>query len=116
MPFCSRCGKENPYGSRFCNSCGNQLSLPTEQTYKVVKVRHSYCDGTGIDKIASPMGIPCRTCERTGYVSLRIKSEETLVRCPHCNGTGVDHQTSLIGVEDKICLGTGLIPQKILTY
>ncbi len=29
MPFCTRCGHDNPDGSNFCGQCGSALSVPT---------------------------------------------------------------------------------------
>ena len=126
MPFCPRCGKENPQGALYCSSCGSQLSAPTTRveithryeralTYKVVQVRHAYCDGKGIDYRPSPMGVKCQGCDGTGQVSLKVESTNSLVQCRCCKGTGVDHTVSLMGVECKRCHGTGLVPQKVCT-
>lgn len=126
MPFCPKCGNENPQGVVYCNSCGSPLSVPTTrveithryeraQTYKVVHVRHAYCDGNGIDYRPSPMGVKCNGCDGTGQVSLKVESTSSLVECPCCEGTGVDHKVSLIGVECKSCHGIGLVPQRVYT-
>jgi len=29
MPFCTRCGHDNPDGSNFCGQCGSALNVPT---------------------------------------------------------------------------------------
>ncbi len=92
-----------------------ETNNPDIPLYKVIRLIHKYCDGKGIDYISSPMGVKCKGCN-SGYVSLRIKSDVTLVKHSRCNGTGVDRQNSLIGVECQPCHGTGLVPKKILTY
>ena len=28
MPFCTRCGHDNPDGSNFCGQCGSALNVP----------------------------------------------------------------------------------------
>lgn len=127
MPFCNNCGKENPQDASFCNYCGNRMGMPQARvevthrfeqapTYKLVQLRHAYCEGTGTDTHCGPMGIKCLTCKGTGTVSIRIDSTESLVKCPICRGSRVDDTISMIGVECENCHGTGRIPQKILTY
>ena len=49
MPFCPKCGKENPPDALYCNSCGNSLTL-TQTGERATK----YCVNCGalIDKNA----------------------------------------------------------------
>ena len=127
MPFCQKCGKQNSPEALYCNSCGNQLNTPTKRieithkvesapTYKMVQLRHAYCDGKGVDRRNSLIGVSCKGCEGSGYVSLNVESSSTLVECRNCDGTGVDHRNSFMGVECKPCHGTGKIPQRIQMF
>jgi DnaJ-class molecular chaperone len=127
MPFCNRCGKPNLQDASFCSYCGSQIGMPqarfeatysfeTAPTYKVVQLRHEYCEGTGIDFHNGPMGIRCRTCGGEGALSIRIGSADSLSECQECGGSGVNQNISMMGIECKKCHGTGKIAQKILTY
>ena len=127
MPFCNKCGKQNPQDASFCNHCGNQINAPQARlevvqsfeqapAYQVVQLRHAYCEGTGINYHCGPMGIRCSTCGGVGALTFRIDSTESLSECPKCRGSGVDNRISMMGLECKRCYGTGRIPQKVLTY
>jgi len=121
MPFCNRCGKENPPDASFCNRCGFQITninntygQPT--SYQIVELEHMFCGGSGKDTHRVLLPVKCQTCKGTGKVTLRIESTDQLVQCSNCGGSGVDDRSSLIGVECKRCFGTGKVPQKIPTY
>jgi len=43
MPFCNRCGHDNPDGSNFCGQCGSALSVPAAQP-----------SGSGATAVGSP--------------------------------------------------------------
>jgi DnaJ-class molecular chaperone len=89
-----------------------QFTWVQSPSYKVVQLRHVYCNGSGVDRHSSLMGVNCRTCEGSGSLAIRIESTERLVKCPTCRGLGVDDRTSMMGVECKRCPRNGSNPSK----
>ena len=48
MLICASCGRENPEGARFCNSCGAALAVAAPAQREVRKtVTVLFCDVTG---------------------------------------------------------------------
>ena len=100
----------------------NQVSQPNlnlNPPYKLVNLKHLYCQGTGIDKHRLPQfGERCKTCGGTGSVPVKVENSERLVKCdnPNCKGYGVVYDKSQYGTECPTCRGIGQIKQEIITY
>ncbi|MEP6642373.1 MAG: zinc-ribbon domain-containing protein, partial [Gaiellales bacterium] len=48
MAICTQCGRDNPDGARFCNSCGAPLAAAAEPAREVRKtVTVLFCDVVG---------------------------------------------------------------------
>lgn len=57
--ICPKCGKENPNGSRFCESCGEKLLMTCPKCGKDVELTTTFCPYCGCDlrnEVSSEVG------------------------------------------------------------
>ena len=72
--------------------------------FRYRQVRCKICNGAGIDKTDSPMGVRCEKCDGTGWRSFPGGPTE---KCSSCSGRGKDYRFALMGKVCQECDGFG---------
>ena len=62
--------------------------------YRIVKCK--ICNGTGIDKTQSNMGVRCEKCDGTGS---RTFPDGPVENCTSCQGRGKNYRFSILGKD-----------------
>ena len=111
--FCQKCGKKNPYGSKRCQDCGEEIFYP-------IKSNSGNSGKIFCKKCGAPNELGTKICKKCGCAlnthssssGISQNKNDDVVKCPRCGSTQVEfvNKTHTQGVSgSNACCGWLLI-------